>query len=44
MTGTKDSAKDGCPAPGLRRLICPLSSRGEAPVAATTFLRVPKDA
>ena len=36
-------SQDGCPAPGLRRLICPLSSRGEALVAATTFLKMPKN-
>ncbi|WP_206429469.1 hypothetical protein, partial [Clostridium transplantifaecale] len=35
---------DGCPAPGLRRLICPLSSKGEAHAATTTFLWMPKDA
>ncbi len=36
-------SQDGCPAPGLRRLICPIPSMGEALVAATTFLRMPKN-
>ncbi len=33
-------SQDGCPAPGLRRLICPIPSMGEALVAATTLLRI----
>ncbi len=35
--------QDDCPAPGLRRLRCPLSSMGEALVAATTFLWMPEN-
>uniref|UniRef100_UPI0019D24323 hypothetical protein n=1 Tax=Clostridium transplantifaecale TaxID=2479838 RepID=UPI0019D24323 len=31
------------PVPGLRRLICPISSRGEALVAATTLSRIPEN-
>ncbi len=36
-------SQGGCPAPGLRRLICPISSMGEALVAATTFLWMPEN-